>query len=73
MIKLDNDWMAFFDEEQVKPYYIQLRHFLVEEYKTKTIYPPMEEIFSAFKLTSFSETKVIIVGDRKSTRLNSSH
>lgn len=62
MIKLDNDWMTLFNEEQVKPYYIQLRHFLVEEYKTKTIYPPIEEIFSAFKLTSFSETKVIIVG-----------
>ena len=62
MIQLDNDWMPLFDEEQIKPYYLKLRHFLVEEYRTKTIYPPMEEIFNAFKLTSFENTKVIIVG-----------
>lgn len=62
MIRLDNDWMSIFDKEQHKPYYLQLKSFLIEEYRDKTIYPPMDEIFTAFQLTSFSDTKVVIVG-----------
>lgn len=62
MIKLDNDWMSLFDEEQRKPYYLSLRAFLKEEYRTKTVYPPMDEIFTAFRLTAMRDVKVIIVG-----------
>ncbi len=32
------------------------------EYKTKTIYPVKQDIFRAFKLTSFDETRVVILG-----------
>ncbi len=32
------------------------------EYKTKTIYPPKNFIFNALKLTPYSNTKVVIVG-----------
>lgn len=32
------------------------------EYKTKTIYPPKNYIFNALKLTPYSNTKVVIVG-----------
>lgn len=32
------------------------------EYNTKTIYPPKNYIFNALKLTSYSNTKVVIVG-----------
>ena len=32
------------------------------EYKTKTIYPPKNYVFNALKLTSYSNTKVVIVG-----------
>ncbi len=62
MIRLDNDWMELFNIEQEKPYYLRLREFLKTEYRSKTIYPPMDEIFNAFKLTSFKDTKVVIVG-----------
>ena len=62
MIHIDNDWQPLFDVEQRKPYYLALRAFLKNEYATKTIYPPMNDIFTAFRLTSFEKTKVIIVG-----------
>ena len=62
MISVGNDWQPLFDIEQRKPYYLELREFLKKEYSTKTIYPPMNDIFNAFKLTSFEDTKVIIVG-----------
>lgn len=62
MINVGNDWQPLFDEEQGKPYYLELRAFLKNEYRTKRIYPPMNEIFNAFCLTSFADTKVVIVG-----------
>ena len=62
MINVANDWQPFFDREQVKPYYLNLKAELKREYASKTVYPPMNEIFNAFRLTSFSSTKVIIVG-----------
>ena len=62
MINVGNDWQPLFDIEQRKPYYLSLRQFLKAEYASKIIYPPMNDIFNAFRLTSFGDTKVIIVG-----------
>ena len=62
MYKIDNDWKDFFDSETKKRYYKNLRDFLKSEYETQTIYPPMEDIFNAFKLTPISNVKVVIVG-----------
>ena len=62
MINVQNDWQPFFDREQVQSYYLELRDFLIGEYRSKTIYPPMGEIFNAFKLCTFENTKVVIVG-----------
>lgn len=59
---LNNDWAAYLDEEFSKPYYIQLRHFLKEEYANQTVYPSMYDIFNALKMTSLTETKVVILG-----------
>lgn len=62
MFKIENDWKDFFESEMKKDYYIKLRNFLIEEYKTKTIYPKPEDIFNAFKITPISKTKIVIVG-----------
>lgn len=62
MIRINNDWQALFDQEQKKDYYLALRQFLKKEYSERTIYPPMNEIFTAFSLCPFSQTKVVIVG-----------
>ncbi len=62
MIRVDNDWQPLFDIEQNKEYYLELRKFLKHEYATKRIYPPMDEIFNAFKLTPFNSVKAVIVG-----------
>lgn len=62
MIRVGNDWQELFDIEQQKPYYLSLRAFLKSEYANYQIYPPMDEIFQAFRLTPLSKTKVVIVG-----------
>lgn len=58
----DNDWQSLLEEEMQKDYYLKLREFLVEEYKTKTIYPNMHDIFNALHYTSYKDTKVVILG-----------
>jgi len=62
MVKLNNDWDALLILEFDKEYYLNLREFLKQEYRTKTIYPNMYHVFEALKLSSYSDTKVVILG-----------
>ncbi len=62
MQKIGNDWDAILSEEFEKDYYISLREFLQGEYSRTTVFPPAEDIFNAFKYTSFADTKVVILG-----------
>lgn len=50
------------DDQFTKPYYLQLRAFLQEEYEKKTVFPDMDNLWNAFHLTSFEDVKVVIVG-----------
>ncbi|USS93644.1 uracil-DNA glycosylase [Fructilactobacillus ixorae] len=59
---IDNDWWPILKPEFEKPYYQELRRFLVSEYQTHTVYPAMQRIFQAFEWTPFSATKVVILG-----------
>ena len=62
MVKLGNDWDNIIGGEFLKPYYRSLRAFLKNEYETATIYPDMNNIFSALKATAYSDVKVVIIG-----------
>jgi len=62
VIKTGNDWEPILQKEAKKDYYLQLRQFLKQEYETKTIYPPAQEIFSAMEHTSYKDTNVVILG-----------
>lgn len=57
-----NDWAEFLNPELKKPYYLELRKFLVDEYKTRQIFPDMYDIFNALHYTSYHDTKVAILG-----------
>ena len=60
--KFTNDWKALLDPEFEKDYYKQLHNFLVQEYRSQTIYPDMYEIFSTLQNTAYSDVKVVILG-----------
>lgn len=62
MVKLGNDWDELLETEFQRDYYLQLRQFLIKEYKTKTIYPDAHDIFAALKLTPYQDVKVVILG-----------
>lgn len=59
---LRNDWHELLHEEFSKEYYVQLRKFLIEEYRNEIIYPHMNDIFNALHFTPFENVKVVILG-----------
>ncbi|WP_144213259.1 uracil-DNA glycosylase [Shewanella donghaensis] len=57
------DWQQLFDEQLQQDYYLALSHFLESEYaQGKVIYPPKEDMFTAFDLTALDKVKVVILG-----------
>ena len=62
MINIGNTWDEILKNEFEKEYYLNLRKFLISEYKSNTIYPDMESIFNALKFTSYEDVKVVILG-----------
>ena len=59
---IGNDWDSILNEEFEKEYFKEIMEFIEEEYSSKTVYPPKDEIFNAFKFTPSSEVKVVILG-----------
>ena len=62
MVDFENEWTVLLKDEFEKDYYKKLMEFLKEEYSSKTIYPNKDDIFSALKLTSYNDVKVVILG-----------
>lgn len=62
MAMISNDWLTELSPEFHKPYYAKLFQFVKEEYSTKQIFPPADDIFNAFHLTPLSKVKVVILG-----------
>jgi len=56
------NWNDFFEIVKQKDYWASLESFWDKEYSSKTIYPPREMIFNAFKLTPLEELRVVIIG-----------
>ncbi len=57
-----NGWEKLFESQFNKEYFLQLKQFLIEEYATKTVYPPKKLILNAFDITKAQNTKVVIIG-----------
>jgi hypothetical protein len=59
---LADDWRSRLHNEFNKPYFKRLQAFVDAERSSKTIYPPVEETFTAFNLCSFDDIRVVIIG-----------
>jgi uracil-DNA glycosylase len=68
-----NDWDKFIEREQNALYFQKMNVFLEKEYETKTIYPPIEDIFNAFRFTPLSQIKVVILGQDPYHEPNQAH
>jgi uracil-DNA glycosylase len=60
--KLQPSWLTLLKDEFDKPYFNELKHFLVEERKHHLVFPPGSKIFSALDATPVEEVRVVIIG-----------
>jgi len=60
--KIEASWKRELAEEFAKPYFADLKAFLLDEKSRYRIYPKGRDIFAAYNLTPFDRVKVVILG-----------
>ena len=73
MVNIGNDWDEVLSDLFQSENYKKIREFLKKEYSTYTIYPPMYDIFNAFKMTSYKSIKAVILGQDPYHEPNQAH
>ncbi|WP_084370607.1 uracil-DNA glycosylase [Reichenbachiella faecimaris] len=61
-VKIEKSWKPRLQEEFEAEYFKNLTLFVKSEYQKHKIFPPAKNIFSAFDLSSFDDTRVVILG-----------
>jgi uracil-DNA glycosylase len=62
-VKIHESWKVVLADEFEKPYFQEIKQFLVSEKQAgKVIYPPGNLIFNAFDTTPFEDVKVVLLG-----------
>lgn len=62
MPPITNDWLPALRDEFQKDYYKQLHQTVLNEYRTRQIFPAADDLFNAFHLTPLENVKVVILG-----------
>jgi len=70
---INKNWDIILKEEFNKDYFKKLGIFVKNEYKTKTVFPPYENIFDALRFTDFDKVKVVILGQDPYHGLGEAH
>lgn len=70
---INKNWDIVLKEEFKKDYFKKLGIFVKNEYKTKTIFPPYENIFDALRYTDYDKVKVVILGQDPYHGLGEAH
>ena len=70
MIKLCKNWYNILSDEFKKPYFQKLMETLTFEYSHYTIYPKMDNIFTALNFVKYEDVKVVIIGQDPYHELN---
>ncbi len=60
MVNIGNDWDEVLSDLFQSENYKKIREFLKKEYSTYTIYPPMYDIFNAFKMTPYNSLTAVM-------------
>jgi uracil-DNA glycosylase len=60
--KLNTSWKVKLQKEFDSTYFQELILFLQKELKNQTVYPNVENIFTAFNQTHFDKVKIVIIG-----------
>jgi uracil-DNA glycosylase len=74
-VSIPNSWKSALGDELGKPYFQSLGEFVDGERArfSDRVYPPEEEVFSAFHLTPFDKVRVLLLGQDPYVRLGQAH
>lgn len=70
---VNNDWDFVLEDVFKSEKYKHLMSFLESEYVNHTVYPAKEDIYTALKLTSFNDVRVVIIGQDPYHEPNQAH
>ncbi len=59
---MTTDWNPLLRAEFEKPYWADLQTFVAAERKAHAVYPLPDEVFAALRLTSYADTRVMVLG-----------
>jgi uracil-DNA glycosylase len=61
-VDLPESWNEVLKAEFAKPYFKELAAFVAAERKKEEVFPPEDEVFSAFNLTPYDQVRVLLLG-----------
>jgi len=59
---LEPAWFSALHKTFEQRFFIDLKLFLIDEYKNNVVYPPKSELFAAFNKTPLNKVKTVILG-----------
>ena len=59
---IGNDWDNVLADEYNKEYFLKIKEKVRNEYREKIIFPPAKDVFKAFRMTPYKDTRVVILG-----------
>jgi uracil-DNA glycosylase len=66
-------WRQALSDEFTKPYWAELQEFVKEEREKHTVYPPEDEVYTAFRLAPFEDVRVFLLGQDPYPGPNQAH
>src|SRR5690554_5085934 len=73
MFDITASWNRILQAEFEKEYYQNLLAFLEEEYSEHEVFPPKNQVYNAFNITTFENVKVVIIGQDPYHDVNQAH
>ncbi len=70
---IEPSWQEALRDEFEKPYFTELSSFVKEAYQHTTVFPPKEQVFTAFNQCPLYTVKVVILGQDPYHGLNQAH
>lgn len=70
---INKKWDIVLKKEFKQEYFKRLGIFVKQEYKTKQVFPPYENIFDTLRFTDYDEVKVVILGQDPYHGLGEAH
>ncbi len=61
-MQVPDSWQAVLGDETEQPYFKRLREFVAAERAGRQVFPPVDDVFAALRLTPYERVRVLILG-----------